>query len=257
MRFASAQGFNAGDQFFSYLKDSFDVLYAEGEAGAAKMMSIGLHCRLVGRPGRIQALRRFLDYAKSHDGVWFARRVDIARHWREHHPASQRDCPSAMGREAFVKAFGGIFEHSPWIAEGAFELELGPAHDNATGLHSALCRVFRSADEEERLAVLKAHPDLAGKIASAKSLTPESSSEQASVGLDHLTDGERAMFTELNEAYVRKNGFPFIIAVREHDKAGILDAFQRRLTHDRDAEFAEACLQVERIAKLRLLSLLA
>lgn len=85
MRFASAQGFNAGDQFFNYLKDSFDCLYAEGTTHP-KMMSVGLHCRLVGRPGRVQSLRRFLEYAKSHDQVWFARRIDIARHWRKVHP---------------------------------------------------------------------------------------------------------------------------------------------------------------------------
>ena len=86
MRFASMQGFNSGDQYFAYLKDSFDTLYEEGE-DAPKMMSVGLHCRLVGRPGRIAALKRFLEYAKSHDNVWFARRIDIARHWHEHHPA--------------------------------------------------------------------------------------------------------------------------------------------------------------------------
>ena len=85
MRFAAAQGFNSGDQFFSYLKDTFDVLYAEGET-APKMMSVGLHCRIVGRPGRIAALERFLRYANEHKDVWFCRRVDIARHWREHHP---------------------------------------------------------------------------------------------------------------------------------------------------------------------------
>lgn len=85
MRFASPQGFNSGDQFFTYLKDTFDTLYAEG-ASTPKMMSVGLHCRLVGRPGRIQALQRFLDYAKGHDHVWFARRIDIARHWHKHHP---------------------------------------------------------------------------------------------------------------------------------------------------------------------------
>jgi putative urate catabolism protein len=85
MRFATAQGFNAGDQFFTYLKDSFDLLYAEGKAGAPKMMSVGLHCRLAGRPGRAAALARFLDYVMSHDGVWPARRIDIARHWHEKH----------------------------------------------------------------------------------------------------------------------------------------------------------------------------
>ena len=85
MRFASAQGFNSGDQFFTYLKDSFDTLYAEGAGGAPRMMSVGLHCRLVGRPGRFAALKRFVEYARSHDKVWFARRVDIARHWAGNH----------------------------------------------------------------------------------------------------------------------------------------------------------------------------
>jgi putative urate catabolism protein len=84
MRFATAQGFNSGDQFFTYLKDAFDVLYAEGET-APKMMSVGLHCRLSGRPGRAAALARFLDYVQSHEQVWICRRVDIARHWHEHH----------------------------------------------------------------------------------------------------------------------------------------------------------------------------
>lgn len=85
MRFATNQGFNSGDQFFAYLRDSFDVLYAEGEA-APKMMSVGLHCRLVGRPGRAAALARFLEYVQSHDAVWVATRADIARHWRERFP---------------------------------------------------------------------------------------------------------------------------------------------------------------------------
>jgi len=84
MRFAVAQGFNSGDQFFAYLRDSFDVLYSEG-AEAPKMLSIGLHCRLVGRPGRMAALERFLDHVLSHDRVWVTRRIDIARHWHAHH----------------------------------------------------------------------------------------------------------------------------------------------------------------------------
>ena len=85
MRFATPQGFNSGDQFFSYLTDAFDALYAEGET-TPRMLSIGLHCRLVGRPGRIQSLARFVDYVRGHDHVWLARRVDIARHWRKEHP---------------------------------------------------------------------------------------------------------------------------------------------------------------------------
>ncbi len=85
MRFATAQGFTCGDQFFDYLRDTFDVLYAESSE-TQRMMSIGLHCRLAGRPGRIAALDRFIRHAKSHADVWFCRRIDIARHWRSHHP---------------------------------------------------------------------------------------------------------------------------------------------------------------------------
>jgi len=89
MRFATPQGFNSGDQFFSYLRDSFDVLYAEGET-TPRMMSIGLHARLVGRPGRLKSLERFLDHVTRHDKVWVARRIDIARHWRERHPFGEK-----------------------------------------------------------------------------------------------------------------------------------------------------------------------
>ena len=257
MRFATPQGFNSGDQFYAYLKDAFDTLYAEGKAGRPKMMSVGLHNRLIGRPGRAAALRRFIDYARSHDKVWFPRRIDIARHWREHHPYhAPKLRPSRMSLPEFVEYFGGIFEHSPWIAERAYGLELGPAHDSAGGLHNALCRVFRSAAEKERLGVLTAHPDLAGKLAQAKRLTRESTSEQASAGLDALTDGERKKFTELNDAYGKKFGFPFIIAVRGLTKADILAAFEQRLENSREEELATACRQVERIALLRLRDLL-
>ena len=256
MRFATPQGFNAGDQFESYLRDSFDVLYAEGAAGAPKMLSIGLHCRLIGRPGRAAALKRAIDYMAGHEGVWFATREAIADHWVATHPPVARTQPSQMDRATFVKTFGGIFEHSAWIADGAYDLELGPTHDTARGVHSALARVFRSASEAQRLAVLNAHPDLAGKLAAAKRLTAESTSEQASAGLDALTDDERAAFTRLNTDYTAKFGFPFIIAVRDHDKASILAAFERRIGQSRETEFAEACRQVERIAELRLLELL-
>ncbi|MGB5556495.1 MAG: allantoinase PuuE [Paracoccaceae bacterium] len=256
MRFATPQGFNSGDQFFTYLKDSFDALYAEGETGQAKMLSVGLHCRLIGRPGRIMALRRFMDYARSHADVWFARRIDIARHWQEHHPPQHFARPSEMDKATFVKTYGSIFEHSPWIAERAWDLELGPAHDSAAGLHHALCRMFRTASEAERLAVLTAHPDLAGKLAAAKQLTAESTAEQAGAGLDALTDPERKMFTGLNDAYTARHGFPFIIAVRDNTKASIEAAFRRRIENDRATELAEACRQVERIAELRLRDLL-
>ncbi|WP_226780918.1 allantoinase PuuE [Oceaniglobus trochenteri] len=256
MRFATPQGFNSGDQFFAYLRDSFDTLYREGGEGAPKMLSVGLHCRLVGRPGRAEALHRFIEHVEAHDDVWIATREQIADHWARVHPHQRRERPSRMDRDTFVAKYGSIFEHSPWIAEGAHDDELGPVHDRAVGLHNALARVFRRADEERRLGVLTAHPDLAGKLAAAKKLTAESTAEQAGAGLDVLSDDERETFTRLNDAYVEKNGFPFIIAVRDHDKASILAAFQRRLEQDRDTEFAEACRQVERIALHRLKAIL-
>src|SRR5690606_25038457 len=182
----------------------------------------------------------FLDYVQSR-GVWLARRIDIARHWAARHPApAPQERPSRMDRATFIARFGGIFEHSPWIAERAHALELGPAHDSAAGLHNALARMFRSASEVERLGVLTAHPDLAGRLAAAKRLTAESTAEQASAGLDALTDAERARFTELNTAYVARHGFPFIIAVRDNTKASILAAFETRIDNDRATEFATA-----------------
>ncbi|QQA42151.1 allantoinase PuuE [Pelagovum pacificum] len=257
MRFATAPGWVTGQDFGQYLCDAYDVLLAEGEAGRPKMMSVGLHCRLIGRPGKLAGLLRFLDHVAERGGGWFATRLEIAEHWARLHPHTRFERPSRMDRDTFVAAYGSIFEHSPWIAERAHALELGPAHDTAVGLHSALTRMFRSASEDERLGVLKAHPDLAGKLAAAKRLTAESTSEQASAGLDALTDAERATFERLNDAYVEKNDFPFIIAVRDHDKAGILKQFEARLANDTATEFNTACKQVERIARLRLDSLLS
>ncbi len=256
MRF-SAGTFHTSEDFFTYLRDTFDTLYAEGEAGSPKMMSVGLHCRLVGRPGRIKALADFLAHIRSKPNVWIATRGDIAEHWRTRHPAPAiTERPTTLPKDAFVARFGSIYEHSPWIAERAYALELGPAHDTAVGLANALARTFRSASPDERLAVLKAHPDLAGKLAAAKRLTAESTAEQAGAGLDSLTDAERTRFTELNDAYQAKFGFPFIIAVRGLDKARILQAFETRVANDRDQELATACAQVERIALLRLKDML-
>ncbi len=247
MNFAAGK-FGAPDDFARYLIDSFDMLHAEG----GRMMSVGLHCRLAGRPGRAMALKRFLDHLRAQEGVWIATREQIADHWAATHPPERRERPSEMDRATFVAAFGGVFEHSPWIAERAWELELGPAHDRAEGLWNALARVFRRASEGERLSVLTAHPDLAGKLAAARRLSPESAAEQAAAGLDALTDADRSRFSALNAAYMARFGFPFIIAVRDHETPAILAAFERRLEQDRATEFAEACAQVERIARLRL-----
>ena len=256
MRFSSGQGFGTGTDFFDYLRDSFDLLYAEGVAGAPRMMSIGLHCRLAGRPGRAMALRRFLDHARGHDAVWFATRLQIARHWAAEHPWRPRQRPSQMARGDFVARFGGVYEHSPFVAERVWDAEMGPAHDSATGLARRMAQIFRQASDDERLSVLRAHPDLAGRLARAKRLTADSSAEQASAGLDALTDAERAEFTRLNDAYMARHGFPFIIAVRDHHKAGILAAMQARLANDTATERAAAEAQVTRIATLRIEDLL-
>ncbi|WP_112872744.1 allantoinase PuuE [Paracoccus endophyticus] len=255
MRFANG-GFTNGEEFFLYLRDSFDCLYREGGEGRPRMLSIGLHNRLAGRPGRAEGLRRFLDHARAHDGVWFATRLDIARHWAGAHPFRAAERPSQMGRDDFVARFGGIYEHSPWIAERVWDGEMGAAHDSAAGLAGAMARVFRAASDQERLGVLRAHPDLAGKLAAARRLTADSAAEQASAGLDALTDAERADFTRLNAAYVARHGFPFIIAVRDHDRAGIMRAMAARVDNDSATERAEAERQVMRIADLRLTSAL-
>ena len=253
MRFATPQGFNAGEQFFNYLKDSFDALYAEGSAGAPKMLSVGLHCRLIGRPGRIIALQKFLDYIQQFEGVWCPRRIDIADHWRQHHPyvAPKYDLATMTDSE-FVAAFGSVFEHSAWIAEQALKIEITPYAGGAQAVHSLLSRVFRTASPEQRMGVLQAHPDLAGKLAEAKMLTAESTEEQATAGLDSLTSAEKSAFTDLNIAYVEKFGFPFIIAVKDWSKPEILAAFEARLKNTKAEEFLTACKQVERIAEHRL-----
>jgi OHCU decarboxylase len=123
-------------------------------------------------------------------------------------------------------------------------------------VHNALCRAFRRATPDERRDVLTAHPDLAGKLAAAGRLTAQSTAEQAGAGLDHLTDEARAAFQRLNANYMEKHGFPFIIAVRDHDTAQIRAAMERRIDNDNETEFSEACRQVERIAELRLRDML-
>ena len=162
-----------------------------------------------------------------------------------------------MNRTEFVDRFGGVFEHSPFIAERAYDDDLVRGETlTVDRVHAGLVAAFRVATEEERLGVLRAHPDLAGKLAIAGELTEDSRKEQAGAGLDRLSAEEHARFTELNTAYVEKFGFPFIIAVKGLTKDDILAAFEKRIHNSREDEFSTACGQVERIALLRLQSLL-
>jgi OHCU decarboxylase len=256
MRFAAPQGFNSGDQFYTYLKDAFDVLYAEG-ATAPKMLSIGLHCRLVGRPARAASLARFVDYALQHDKVWFATRLDIARHWIAKHPPPGGWKPSRLTRTLFVERFGGVYEHSRWIAEAAYDAGLTAEADGAGGLAKAMARAAAKGSDTQQRALIDAHPDLAGKLALANVLTAESTREQKGAGLDRLTPDELKRFSDANAAYRARFGVPFILAVKGKTKAEILAAFETRLKHDPAAELKTALIEIDRIAALRIGEIMA
>jgi len=159
-------------------------------------------------------------------------------------------------REDFVARFGGVFEHSPFIAERAHDAGRIVEPLLCGEVHTALVAAFRAADADERLGVLQAHPDLAGRLAIAGELTEDSRKEQAGAGLDRLSPEEHARFTELNAAYVEKFGFPFIIAVKGLTKDDILAAFETRIGNDHAQELSTATAQVEKIALLRLQSML-
>ncbi|KAF0806541.1 hypothetical protein A6D6_01539 [Alcanivorax xiamenensis] len=160
--------------------------------------------------------------------------------------------PSRLDEAGFVARFGDVYEHSPWIARKAYQLGLGEPQDTPQGLAEVMGRVFRAADPDCQLSVLRSHPDLAGKAALAGELTRDSSAEQASAGLDQCTPEEYARFQALNDAYQKRFGFPFIIAVKGLHRGDILDAFAARLEHDPEQERGTAVEQVNRIALLRL-----
>lgn len=156
---------------------------------------------------------------------------------------------NTLDRDAFVVAFGGIVEHSPWVAGAAWYSR--PFADRQA-LHAAMVAALQSAPDAAQLEVVRAHPDLAGRAAIAGDLTPESTREQASAGLNALTAEEYAEFTRLNDAYQARFGFPFVICVREHDKAGILRSFRERVQHDSTHELRTAVAEIGKIAALRL-----
>ncbi len=161
-----------------------------------------------------------------------------------------------MDRETFVARFGGVFEHSPWIAEAAYDAGLPKLPWSPEGLHAAMVLAMRAGSQAQQRALIEAHPDLAGRLAQAGRLTADSTREQASAGLDLLSDAERARFTALNERYKAKFGLPFIMAVKGRSKDEILAAFEERLENDPAAEFQTALEQIERIALLRLKEML-
>ncbi|MBO9558509.1 MAG: 2-oxo-4-hydroxy-4-carboxy-5-ureidoimidazoline decarboxylase [Caulobacter sp.] len=154
-----------------------------------------------------------------------------------------------MNRTGFATSLGFAFELSPWVVERAHD---AAPFASVEAMHAAMMAVLDAAPEADKLALIRAHPELAGKAAIAKTLTAESNAEQASAGLDKLTPEEFERFHALNAAYGERFGFPFIIAVRLNDKTSILAAMQARLGNERDAEIAEAIQQIGLISKLRL-----
>jgi OHCU decarboxylase len=164
-----------------------------------------------------------------------------------------RDPPAALDRASFLTRFGGVYEHNPWIAAAAFDA--GPLPDSAEALAETLRAVVEAAPADAQMTLIKAHPDLAGKLGVQGGLTAESSAEQASAGLDRCTPEEFQAFQRLNTAYRARFGFPFIIAVRGLTRREILERFAERLGNSPAAEFRTALDEVHRIARLRLMAL--
>ena len=162
-----------------------------------------------------------------------------------------------MAPGLFAAVFGDVFEHTPAIAQRVHAGGLTTVDDGAEALHAKMVAAMRDLPEADRLVLLRAHPDLAGRLALARGLTPDSAREQGGAGLDRLTEAELQRFTALNEAYRDKFGIPFVIAVRGLGKDQILQAFEARLAHDRHAEVATALAEVERIALFRIRDRLA
>lgn len=163
--------------------------------------------------------------------------------------------PSALSREAFIKAFADIYEHSPWVAERAWDLGQGADLDDVQTLHALMSDILLGADHATQLALINAHPDLAGKAAVQGQLTQASTDEQAGAGIHQCTPDEFARFTELNEAYKAKFAFPFIMAVKGSNRHQILAAFETRIHNSADAEFACALAEINKIALFRLQAL--
>jgi OHCU decarboxylase len=248
MRFATMQGFNTGEHFFQYLKDSFDILYQEGANGAPKMLSIGLHCRLIG-------LQKFLDYISKKNDVWVTRRVDIARHWHKNFPylgPNAHKIIAPMGEGDFMKNFDNIYEHSNWILKRAFPLIKSMGAITAEKISHICQKILREATAEERLGLLQAHPDLAGKLALAGELTDASTKEQSASRLNECTKEQLEKFHALNAEYKQKFNFPFIMAVKYTHREEILRHFERRIKNSPVVELEAALNEVHKIALWRM-----
>ena len=159
---------------------------------------------------------------------------------------------NSLTPDAFAQALGGVFEHSPWVAEAVVERQ---PFDSWDTLHAALVEAVARAAPERQLALIRAHPDLAGKAALAGEVTEASKEEQSGAGLNRLSEDEYRRFHKLNTTYRERFGFPFILAVRNHDKSSILEAFEERLTNEPATEKNRALAEIAKIARFRLAAL--
>lgn len=160
--------------------------------------------------------------------------------------------PSRMSETAFTETFGGIYENSEWVARRAWRQGLNEAYDTVEGLAEAFRSIVDAAEEDTRLDLIRAHPDLAGRAAVRGGLTESSSREQAGAGIDQCSEEEYRRFHAMNEAYKNKFGFPFVMAVKGSNRHAILQAFEERLENDRATEFDRAIKEIHRIARFRL-----
>lgn len=156
---------------------------------------------------------------------------------------------NSLSREEFVATFGSLYEHSPWVAEGAYSRR---PFDGISELHEGFVRAVHDAPRERQLDLIRSHPDLAGKAAMAGELTTESTAEQSSAGLDRLSPQEYETFTRINREYRDKFGIPMVVAVREHTRESIIAQAKARLSHSRDEEIETALGEIDKIAWIRL-----
>lgn len=160
--------------------------------------------------------------------------------------------PSEMSKDEFVSHFGEVYEHSPWVAESIFGDGLQPSDDDVDALHQRMAATLLNAGREQQLALINAHPDLAGRAAVNGELTAASTAEQAGAGIDQCSPEEFAQFTAYNSQYKSRFNFPFIMAVKRANRYQILESFEERLGNDSEAEFARALKEINKIALFRL-----
>jgi len=231
----------------THSRDTFDTLYAEGSAGRPGMMSVVLPLWLAGRPGVIAALTRLLAHMRAQQGVWIARRLDVAGHWAAAHPYAARALvPSRLSRDEFVATFSHVFRNGVWIAERAWDSGLLPANDSPFGVFFAMRTQFRSGSDELRLAVVKGSTPLDVRVHKARIVDDPRDSET----MDVLTAAQKERLLELFEAYRQKFGFDVIFLVRNYTTASLLQALEERLLLDREREMAITFSEVEGLARM-------